>query len=80
MESQARDRGNLGAAGVPRRLYQCLTARPDASFELIDAILCADHAVTALIQFAERGHRGVMLDGGQVEFRFQTTSGGKAAH
>ena len=30
------------------RLYECLTARPDASFELVDAILCADHAHHAL--------------------------------
>ena len=28
------------------RLYECLTARADACFELCDAILCADHAVT----------------------------------
>src|ERR1700758_5316286 len=26
------------------RLYGCLTARPDAAFELADAILCAGHA------------------------------------
>jgi hypothetical protein len=42
-------------------LYGCLTARPDASFELIDAILCADHAVTSLVQLSlepafRRGH------------------------
>src|SRR5580700_5525708 len=30
------------------RLYGCLTARADALFELCDAILCADHAVTSL--------------------------------
>ncbi len=43
------------------RLYECLTARPDASFELVDAILCADHAVTSLVQLSlvpefRRGH------------------------
>ena len=43
------------------RLYACLTARPDASFELTDAILCADHAVTSLVQLSlvpefRRGH------------------------
>jgi hypothetical protein len=30
------------------RLYGCLTARPDAVFDLVDAILCPDHAVTSL--------------------------------
>lgn len=29
-----------------KALYRCLTARPDALFELTDAILCSDHAVT----------------------------------
>jgi hypothetical protein len=43
------------------RLYGCLTARPDALFELTDAILCADHAVTSLVQLSRvpefrRGH------------------------
>jgi hypothetical protein len=43
------------------RLYECLTARPDALFELADAILCADHAVTSLVQLSlvpefRRGH------------------------
>ena len=32
------------------KLYACLTARADALFELTDAILCADHAVTSLVQ------------------------------
>ena len=31
------------------RLYGCLTAPADALFELCDAILCADHAVTSLV-------------------------------
>jgi DDE superfamily endonuclease len=43
------------------RLYECLTSRPDALFELCDAILCADHAVTSLVQLSlvpefRRGH------------------------
>jgi hypothetical protein len=48
------------------RLYACLTARPDALFELADAILCADHAVTSLVQLSlvpefRRGH-GALYD------------------
>jgi hypothetical protein len=47
-------------------LYGCLTARPDALFELTDAILCADHAVTSLVQLSQapefrRGH-GALYD------------------
>jgi hypothetical protein len=43
------------------RLYECLTARADALFELTDAVLCADHAVTSLVQLSlvpafRRGH------------------------
>ena len=56
------------------RLYQCLTARPDALSELCDAILCADHAVTSLVQLSlapefRRGH-GALYDAlaaGQVD-------------
>jgi hypothetical protein len=48
------------------RLYACLTARPDAAFELCDAILCADHAVTSLAELSlvsafRRGH-GALYD------------------
>jgi DDE superfamily endonuclease len=48
------------------RLYACLTARADACFELCDAILCADHAVTSLVQLSlapafRRGH-GALYD------------------
>jgi hypothetical protein len=48
------------------RLYACLTARADALFELCDAILCADHAVTSLVQLSleaefTRGH-GALYD------------------
>jgi len=48
------------------RLYGCLTARADALFELCDAVLCADHAVTSLVQMSlepefRRGH-GALYD------------------
>src|ERR1035437_3352474 len=48
------------------RLYACLTARADACFELCDAILCADHAVTSLAELSlvaefRRGH-GALYD------------------
>jgi hypothetical protein len=47
-------------------LKGCLTSRADASFELIDAILCAGHAVTSLVQLSlepefRRGH-GALYD------------------
>jgi len=56
------------------RLYGCLTARPDALFDLCDAILCADHAVTSLAELSlvpafRRGH-GALYDAlaaGQVD-------------
>ena len=43
------------------RLYACLTSRADALFELADAVPCADHAVTSLVQLSlepefTRGH------------------------
>jgi hypothetical protein len=48
------------------RLYRCLAGRGDALFELTDAILCADHAVTSLVQLSlepefTRGH-GALYD------------------
>jgi hypothetical protein len=48
------------------RLYGCLTARADALFELVDAVLCADHAVTSLVELSlepvfRRGH-GALYD------------------
>ncbi|HXZ75589.1 MAG TPA: transposase, partial [Streptosporangiaceae bacterium] len=48
------------------RLYGCLAARADALFELVDAILCADHAVTSLAELSlvpafRRGH-GALYD------------------
>ena len=59
---------------VRARLYHCLTARPDALSDLCDAILCADHAVTSLVQLSlvpefRRGH-GALYDAlaaGQVD-------------
>jgi hypothetical protein len=49
-----------------RSLYECLDARADALFELADAVLCADHAVTSLVQAClepefTRGH-GALYD------------------
>ena len=56
------------------RLYDCLTSRPDACFELCDAILCADHAVTSLAGLSlvpqfRRGHGALSdaLAAGQVD-------------
>ena len=47
-------------------LYECLGARADALFELADAVLCADHAVTSLVRLClepefTRGH-GALYD------------------
>jgi hypothetical protein len=49
-----------------RRLYGCLTGRADALFELADALLCADRAVTSLVELSlepefRRGH-GALYD------------------
>ena len=48
------------------RLYGCLARRADALFGLADAVLCADHAVTSLVQLClepefTRGH-GALYD------------------
>jgi len=53
--------GYLALRQFRARLYECLTSRPDALFELTDAILCAGHAVTSLVQLSlvpefRRGH------------------------
>src|SRR5690349_6959490 len=47
--------------GFRRSLYECLDARADALSGLADAVLCADHAVTSLVQLSlepefTRGH------------------------
>ena len=52
--------------GFRQSLYECLDARADALFELADAVLCADHAVTSLVQLSlepefTRGH-GALYD------------------
>jgi hypothetical protein len=62
----ARYRAWQGLREFRARLYACLAARPDALFELCDAILCADHAVTSLVQLSlapefTRGH-GALYD------------------
>ena len=49
-----------------QRLYGCLTARADALFELVDAVLTTDHAVTSLAELSleaafRRGH-GALYD------------------
>jgi hypothetical protein len=60
--------------GFRLRLYGCFTARPDAQFELCDAVLCADHAVTSLVALSlerefRRGHGALYgaLACGQVD-------------
>jgi hypothetical protein len=57
-----------------QELYDCLTARADALFELADAVLCADGPVTSLVDLTltpehRRGH-GALYDGlnhGQID-------------
>ncbi|MBA3489786.1 MAG: transposase, partial [Longispora sp.] len=52
----------LGALiGFRSGLYDCFTKRADASFELVDAVLCASGPVTSLVELSEqkvfrRGH------------------------
>ena len=53
-------------AGFRRELYRCFTRRADVLFELADAVLCADHAVTSLVRLClepefTRGH-GALYD------------------
>jgi hypothetical protein len=53
-------------AGFRSGLCRCLTARADASFELTDAVLCADGPVTSLVGLClaaehRRGH-GALYD------------------
>jgi len=73
-DAVARYQAYRGLREFRARLYACLTSRPDASFELIDAILCAGHAVTSLVQLSlvpqfRRGH-GALYDAlaaGQID-------------
>ncbi len=65
-DSIARYRAYQALREFRSKLYGCLAARPDALFELADAILCADHAVTSLVQLSlaaefTRGH-GALYD------------------
>jgi hypothetical protein len=62
----ARYRALAGLRGFRQSLYECLKARADALFELADAVLCADHAVTSPVQLRlepefTRGH-GALYD------------------
>jgi hypothetical protein len=62
----ARYRALAGLRGFRQSLYECLKARADALFELADAVLRADHAVTSLVQLClepefTRGH-GALYD------------------
>jgi hypothetical protein len=43
--------------------YDCLTSRPDALFELTDAMLCADGPVTSLAKSEHRRGHGALRDG-----------------
>ncbi len=66
-----RDRGRASRAlerlrEFRSRLYECLALRADALSGLADAVLCADHAVTSLVQLClepefTRGH-GALYD------------------
>ncbi|MFD3458317.1 hypothetical protein ACFWVM_01270 [Nocardia fluminea] len=54
--------GDLSA--VRQELYQCVTARADAVFELVDAVWCADGPVRSLPELSlvaedRRGHGSV---------------------
>jgi hypothetical protein len=56
------------------RLYDCLALRADALFELAGAVLCADHAVTSLVQLClepefTRGHGSLYdaLSAGRID-------------
>ncbi len=49
--------------------YSCLTRRADASFELADAVLCADGPVRSLVAEHRRGRGGLRdaLSAGRVD-------------
>jgi hypothetical protein len=80
LNSFADDCARVEALGVLSRfrteVYACLTARPDALFELTDALLCAEGPVRSLVELVlaaehRRGH-GAMYDGlsrGRIEVR-----------
>ncbi|HEY6797114.1 MAG TPA: NF041680 family putative transposase [Kineosporiaceae bacterium] len=61
--------------GFRQDFYACVEARPDALFELTDALLCADGPVRCLAELSlvpehRRGHGGLYdgLNAGRVEF------------
>ena len=65
-DAVARYRALERLRGFRQSLYECLDARADALFELANAVLCADHAVTSLVQLClepefTRGH-GALYD------------------
>jgi hypothetical protein len=65
-DADARCRALERLRGFRHSLYECLDARADALFELADAVLCTDHAVTSLVQLclepeSTRGH-GALYD------------------
>ena len=65
-DAVARYRALERLRGFRQSLYECLDARADALFELANAVLCADHAVTSLVQLCQepeftRGH-GALYD------------------
>ena len=82
------DTGHVGALGelsvFRERFYDCLTRRPDALFELTDAVLCAGGPVTSLAELSvtpehRRGHGAgydAMNHGGIEIDRLRTTLAG----
>ena len=57
-DAVARYRALERLRGFRQSLYECLDARADALFELADAVLCADHAVTSLARsYGQFGRR-----------------------
>ena len=53
--------GEAGLAGFRREFHRCLTARVDALFELVDALLCTDGPVRSPVELTltgeyRRGH------------------------
>jgi DDE superfamily endonuclease len=73
-EAMARYRAREALREFRSRLYDCLALRADALFELTDAVLCADHAVTSLVALClepefRRGHGALYgaLRGGKID-------------
>jgi hypothetical protein len=65
------------------RLYGCLALRADALFELADAVLCADHAVTSLVALCPepeftRGHGALYVRHEVAHVRVNAQTGGSA--